>query len=445
MKSKFVKVGALISIITMSIIVVSCSPRVQNSANIQATRIFIKSNWENAIRYNPKDTDGLIGLPKPYSIPSITGAFQEMYYWDTYFTNVGLIIDHKVEQAKNNTEDILYLVQRYGFMPNGSRTVFLSRSQPPYLSMMVRDVYEHTHDKKWLAKALPIVEKEYRFWMENRITPVGLNHYASQKDDEAKMGIYGILSGRLGENFDKANKVHSESEKLAIGAHFMAEAESGWDFSPRFDSRCLDFCPVDLNCNLYMYEMNFAFFYSELRLPNPEKWTAVAAKRRDLIHQYCQNKEDHLFYDYDFVNNKLSNVLSAADFNILWSGVAEKKDAVAMHKQLYRLELAHGVVACEKGERKYVYQWDYPNGWANLQFLAIKGLSRYGYRSDAKRIAVKYSDMVAANYVKTKNLWEKYNAVDGTTNTHNEYGLPTMMGWTAGVFVYSSDYLSKSR
>ncbi|MDP4205052.1 MAG: trehalase family glycosidase [Bacteroidota bacterium] len=443
MEKRSIKSGALGALVVLSLIVASCSPRVQNSMNIQATRTFIQSNWENAIRFNPNDTDGLIGLPKPYSIPSITGAFQEMYYWDTYFTNVGLIIDGKVEQAKNNTEDILYLVQRYGFMPNGSRTVFLSRSQPPYLSMMVRDVYEHTHDKEWLKKALPVVEKEYQFWMTNRITPVGLNRYASQNDDAAKRGLYDAVEQRLGENFRKESQNHTETDKFRIGSHFLAEAESGWDFSPRFDSRCLDFCPVDLNSNLYMYEMNFAYFNAELGLSDGLKWKKAADKRKMLMHQYCQNKKDHLFYDYDFVNNKLSDVLSAANFNVLWTGVADKKDAFEMQKQLSRLELPHGVAACEKGERKYAYQWDYPNGWANLQFLAIKGLNRYGYKTDARRIAMKYSDMVSANYIKTKNLWEKYNVVDGTTNTHNEYGLPTMMGWTAGVFVYASDYLTK--
>lgn len=126
-------------------------------------KTYIENNWNRTIKYNPVDDGTLIGLPYPYSVPAV-GYFDEMYYWDTFFTNKGLAISGKMEQVRNNTDNMLYLVERYGFMPNGNRTEYLTRSQPPFLSFMVRDVFEYYKDMEWLAEAYDILEKEYTFW-----------------------------------------------------------------------------------------------------------------------------------------------------------------------------------------------------------------------------------------------------------------------------------------
>ncbi len=404
---------------------------------------FIKANWVNTIRTHRNDSADLIGLPKPYTVPSIKGMFQEMYYWDTYFTNLGLILDGNVEQAKNNCDDMMFLVYIYGFMPNGNRTFYLNRSQPPYLSMMIRDVFEKTKDTNWLSKSLPVLEKEYNFWMTKRITPIGLNRFSNfATASEKEESMYG-LGKRLGENYDTAI-YKTAAEKITAGSHFLAECESGWDFNPRFERRCEDFCPIDLNSNLYMYENNFAFFYSQLQNRDTAKWTALAGSRKALMNKYLFNPGDGLFYDYDFVNNKLSTIYSAGVFSALWSNIATKQQAQTVNDSLSKLEFNYGIAACTPGKRQYNYQWDYPNGWPCLQFLAMKGLHNYGFDEAAGRIAYKYVSTVAVNFEKTNNLWEKYNITDGTTtNVNNEYDMPAMMGWTAGVYVYLSDYLLK--
>jgi len=406
---------------------------------LDSTRQFIKDNWKNVVHVHTQDSGTLIGLPLPYSVPGSGKNFQEMYYWDTYFTNVGLIKDGLVEQARNNIENMLSLINRYGFMPNGNRTFYLIRSQPPYLSMMIRDVYEVSKDKEWLAKVLPVLEKEYKFWMKERMTTVGLNRYNGMADDNRKRSMFTSADRRLG--ISKRLPNLTDAEKLTYGAHFIAECESGWDFTPRFDSKCSDYLPVDLNCNLYMYENNFSFFYKELKKKASNQWEHIAADRKTLIHKYLINKKDNLFYDYNYVNGQLSTVLSAAVFNVLWSGVGNADDAKAIVEQLPRLEAAHGIAACEQGPRTASYQWDYPNGWANLQYVAVNGLDKYGYSNDAIRIARKYVQMVANNFSKTHNLWEKYNVSDGSLNATNEYGLPALMGWTAGVYSYCYEYL----
>lgn len=404
-----------------------------------STRSFIRSNWSKVVHVQTKDSGTLIGLPKPYTVPGTGKNFQEMYYWDTYFTNIGLILDGHTEQAKNNVDNMLYLVKRYGFMPNGNRTFYLVRSQSPYLSMMIRDLYEVTKDKDWLASVLPLLKKEYDFWMQQRSTPTGLNRYdGSMADDNRKKSMFASVDRRL--KLSRQLPHLSEPEKLVYGNHFIAECESGWDFTPRFHSRCADYIPVDLNSNLYMYECNFAFFYKELNRKPKENWLSLASQRRALMNKYLLNTKDGLFYDFDYKNDSLSSVLSAAVFNILWSGIASNTQAIAIQQQLSRLEAAHGIAACEPGVRASSYQWDAPNGWANLQYVAVKGLDLYGYRNDAARIADKYSNMVAANFSVTHNLWEKYNVSDGSLNATNEYGLPALMGWTAGVFSFCYEY-----
>ena len=102
--------------------------------------------------------------------------------------------------------------------------------------------------------------------------------------------------------------------------------------------------------------------------------------------------------------------------------------------------MKHGVVACEPAERKYIYQWDAPNGWPNLQYLAVNGLDKYGYKQDAKRIADKYTNVVVSVFKTTHNVWEKYNVVEGSINVNSEYEIPPFMGWSATIFLYTSNY-----
>lgn len=141
--------------------------------------------------------------------------------------------------------------------------------------------------------------------------------------------------------------------------------------------------------------------------------------------------------------NKLSGILSAASFYPLFTGLAEQRHADALVCNLERLEAAYGILTCEKNNARGTYQWDYPNGWACLQYIAIVGLDRYGYSDIAKRIAEKYVALVDKVYDETGNLWEKYNVAEGSLNVSNEYNMPTMMGWSAGVYLAAVDYLKK--
>lgn len=411
---------------------------------VEKVHDFIAASWEKTIRFSPEDKGTLIGLPYRYTVPSISDSFQEMYYWDTFFTGEGLIADGHIDLARSNVENMLYIVSRYGKMLNGNRAFFENRSQPPYLSKMVEHIYRKTLDKEWLRKVVPGLKKEYLFWMTRRLTSVGLNRYSNEATSAEKKRILSVLQRRLGDKFREKTEGMTDGEQMETASHYIAECESGWDFSPRFQTRCEHFCPIDLNANLYGYEKNFEFFAKELgSLEEARQWHQKAEHRKTLIRKHCREEKSGLYYDYDFVNGKRSDVVSAAVFSLLFNEVLSRKDAQRMiPPALQLLEFQYGISACENKDYGVTYQWSYPNGWAPLNYLAVSGLDRYGYKEEALRMAKKYQTAVVNIYKATGNLWEKYNVNEGNVNVVNEYKLPTMLGWTAGTFVWISQYLT---
>ena len=405
------------------------------------TRAFIRDSWEKSVRYLPEDSGSHIGMPLPYTVPSVSGGFQELYYWDLFFTNEGLIIDGLVDQARNNTENLAWMVERFGKILNGSNTFYLNRSQPPVFSLMVRQVYEATGDLDWLRKILPSLEKEYRFWMTERMTPCGLNHDSNNASEKEKWDFLRLVKRRFGEGFNLEGCTREDS--LRVASHYISEAEC-WDFTPRFKGECEDYCPVDLNALLYIYEKNFSHFSRILgNRAAARRWDRAARHRKHLMVKYMRNPKDGIFYDYNFVSGERSDVVSAAQFFLLLGKAVSRRHARGIVQSLQVLEYPHGISACEKEDYPFVYQWSYPNGWAPLQYVTVRGLDNYGYTEDARRIARHYVDLLTESYDKTGTLWEKYNVDEGNLNVGDEYKMPTMLGWTAGSYVWLTEYLKK--
>lgn len=151
--------------------------------------------------------------------------------------------------------------------------------------------------------------------------------------------------------------------------------------------------------------------------------------------------ENGLLMDYNFETGRRSKIFSVASLYPLYVGLAEPRHAKAAAENLYRLEADYGVFTCEKNDTKGTFQWDYPNGWACLQYIAIIGFDRYKYSDIAQRLAKKYLTLVEKVFDETGNLWEKYNVEDGSLNVSNEYEMPAMMGWSAGVYLAAENYL----
>lgn len=387
---------------------------------------YINTNMLKCVAINKEDNDTLIGLPYPYTVPAV-GHFDELYYWDTYFTNKGLEELGDYTQVKYNTDDMLFLVEKYGFMPNGNRTYYLSRSQPPFLSQMVRDVYDHSGDKEWLKRAYEILLKEYDFWMNKRISPVGLNVYGGDVDKNN-------FAGKV-QHFENRTKMKWPEEPYDIARHCAICCESGWDMNPRWGREGFNYLPVDLNSLMYMFEKNMEFFSSVLGLGKEEFWMSAAKRRKELMMKYmCA--DDGVLYDYNFVSKQRSTMLTAASLYPLFVNMLTEEETAKSVSKLMSLEAEYGILTCEENSEPGTYQWNYPNGWPCLQYVTAVGLKNYGYNEDAKRIASKYVALVEKAFEETGNLWEKYNVVEGNTEVLSEnYGMPVMMGWTAGSYL----------
>lgn len=397
---------------------------------------YISFHWDGVIRVCREDRDQRVGLPYPFTVPAV-GYFETLYYWDTYFTNVGLLLDGRAMLAKNNTDNMLYLVEKYGFMPNSNGTYHLDHSQPPFLSLMVKELYDCYGDRVWLSGAYAMLCREYTYWMTERSTPIGLNRYDTSITDRA------YLATRAA---DYEMRIHQSlhGDRADIGRHYLATCESGYDCNSRFGTDIFRYAPVCLNSLLYRMEINMADFARILGKPEDESalWLRRAEERAERMRQYLRDA-DGCFRDYNFVTGKLSPDFSCASAFPLYAGLATEREAADFYSGfIAKLEAEYGVLANAKNDIPGSYQWGYPNGWAPHQMIVIQALDRYGYRKDAARIAEKYVTLIDRVFAATGKLWEKYNVVNGSNEVEDEDhgGMPPMMGWTAGVYRFAQSY-----
>jgi alpha,alpha-trehalase len=431
------------------------APTTRND-RIHSVRRFIEANWIQTVRSQTEDEGTLIGLPFPYTIPSRKDAFQELYYWDTYFTCLGLVESGRTDLAVGNARNLLAQVDRYGFVPNGNRTFYLNRSQPPYLAPLVWHLSSLLNDIDFARDAMSAIRREYDFWTTQRITPVGLSRHGHHANREGLLDFFPEIVHRAG----GLNGKQPEDCVEEI-SHLMAECETGWDLNHRFGHRCGDFCPVDLNSTLFVYE-RFLSEFSEGA--NKVPWLERAEERKQKMNEFCWDEERGGFFDYDFRQQRRSTIIAVSTFEPLWAGLATPHQAkMLVEKMLPQLEFPSGLAACAPGPRDRVCQWDYPNGWPCVQNLVYRGLAYYGFHKEARRIAEKYVVTVCQCFEATGDLWEKYNVEDGSVNSTNETGYaesavrnfsdipentahaapPAMMGWTAGVFLDAVAFLDQ--
>ncbi len=394
---------------------------------------YIDKKWEETYRFHTEDVGKRYGLPYPYTVPSAKDAFNEMYYWDTYFTNKGLILSGRADMARNNCDNIAYLIEKFGYMPNGSTSAFLGRSQPPFFALMCKDVYVHFGDKAWLKGKCEVLAKELDFWENNRKTPSGLNKYSVDNDDKWCENFLNCVKNRV--------NVGEVEDAAYVGRCFGGEAESGWDFTARFEGRCCDCNPIDLNCLLYASEKLLAHFERETGRSDGAKYDALATARAALVQTLLFDTKRGVYLDYNYQTKRHSSVLSAASFMPYYVGLAPT--SAGLDELLSEVELEYGI-SCT-GRMEGGFQWGYPNGWAPLHLLAVGALARYQRTDDARRVAKKYCTLVERNFETTGGLWEKYNALTGGNDAVSEYGTPQMMGWTAGTYLALDNYLNEGK
>jgi alpha,alpha-trehalase len=410
-------------------------------------------------------TQGLLYLPHPYVVPG--GRFNEMYGWDSYFIQVGLLRDKELAMAKDMADNFLYEVGNYGKVLNANRTYYMTRSQPPFLTQMVLGVYKRTQDRKYLEDAVPQIESYYRFWTtEPHLTPeTGLSRYYDLGDGPAPE----VVSAER----DAQGRTHYELVKQYFKTHTITDydlnqyydrstdqltplfykgdrsmRESGFDPSNRFGPFNIDiihYDPVCLNSLLYLTEMQTGDILKTLgRTPEAEIWRQLAHERGEKINRLMWDEKDGLYYDYDFVNKRVRHYPFLTTFYPVWAGFASKEQAARIVKNLPLFEKAGGLQTSTFVSGN---QWDSPFGWAPLQMIAVEGLRRYGYTDDAERISMKFLSLVRREFLRQGYIVEKYDVVNGGSNVsaqiHFGYSANQAgFGWTNAVFTELYDQLT---
>ena len=398
------------------------------SDGFEKTAAYIKNSWQKAVinKSNAELPDLYVASFVP---PCVNGAFKALFYWDTFFTNRGLITDGFTGFAKNNVDNLIFALNKFGFVPN-ALSVSGTRwcSQPPFLHFMVRDVYEITLDEKWLNCAYFALKREYSFWQTERMTETGLNRYFHLPlDKDSLSGYYDYVAGRL-----KLSTDLSEEDKVRLAENYIAVAESGLDFSPRFCDFGGNIIPVDLNANLYGLEKDLFEWSRKFEPQATRDYEKSLNLRKTLMDKYLLG-EDGLYHDYDFITGKKSDACFSGQFMPYITGVSRDKNA--LERLLTVLEREYGVISTEEYKNtRTTYQWAYPNTWAPDNYLCAWALEKNGFFLEAERIARKYMDNISSVYENTGRLWEKYDGVKGGISETNEYPMTEMLGWTGGVF-----------
>ena len=381
-----------------------------------------------------------LGLPCPYIIPCVCGEgpFQAMYYWDTFFSLEGARRLGMQELVRSCAENFMHMIESQGFIPSASK-VEMNRSQPPVASHVYQQAYAATGDKVLLRRGIQAAIAEHGFWMSQRAHASELNHYGHHSAPKGVANFYWTIRRRCPQLPEAA------AERLPFLAHKLAEAESGWDFSPRFRDRAMDILPCDLNALLYATEQHIAAFMEELGDRNASSWRERAAARLERMQRLLWNEDSGCFHDYDTRQQEQTATRSAASWFCLWCGVATEQQAARMVETLPLFESEHGLLTApvESPDRVpgVTYQWDFPNGWAPLHYAAFSGLARYGYQQEAERLAGKWIATANRGFQATGKLWEKYNMATGNLDVANEYDMPPMLGWTAGTYMAAAELL----
>lgn len=387
----------------------------------------------------------LIPLEHAYTVPG--GRFQEVYYWDSYFAALGLIKSGRIAEVIDLVENFISVQKRVGCIPNGNRWYYRSRTQPPVLALLVELLQTHNAcTEQQLIRYRQAIEVEYAFWMK------GADVLAP---NQAKSRVVRLSGGEiLNRYFDAQATPRPESyaedieladnlperDKAEFYRNIRAACESGWDFSSRWfrDSQNInsiattEVIPVDLNSILYFVETWLAKSYLRSDTDKSEQYSTAAKLRKLAIEKYMWQQSEGIYLDYWFLQDKKSEVKTVATVWPLFFGLPNKLQVESIAKALATNFLYKGGLVTTLNATEQ--QWDSPNGWAPLHWVAIQGLKRYQVDELAEQITERWLETVTKTYQSTGKLMEKYNVVDTEAKADGgEYDVQEGFGWTNGV------------
>jgi alpha,alpha-trehalase len=401
--------------------------------------------WDLLTKYPGNENGTLIPLPEKFIVPG--GRFREIFYWDSYFTMLGLQVSRRVDLIESMVKNFAYLIDEFGFIPNGNRTYFLTRSQPPFFSLMVELLSEEV-GKEVLTAYMPQLQREYDFWMSGsellNEKNISEKRVVRMQDGEMLNRYWDALNTPRPEGYMNDMKTFEKSGEKdpEIFRHIRGAAESGWDFSARWfgDKKNIgtictcDLIPVDLNCLIFNLEKTLEEAYRlKGDAANGEKFHAKAVEREAAIQKYLWQEKEEVFTDYDFLNRRATQVVNMSMSYPLVFKIASQKQAESVKDHFEKKFLQPGGLLStliESGE-----QWDAPNGWAPLQWMAYLAMKGYGFDKFAARIAINWMRSVEHVFQATGRLTEKYNVVETKNAGGGEYPNQDGFGWTNGVYL----------
>ncbi len=461
----------------------------QQQCNVEVRNLPRKIVHMGDVTVSDVPDEGLLYLPNRYVVPG--GRFNEMYGWDSYFILLGLIADKRTDLARGIIENFFFEIENYGSILNANRTYHLTRSQPPFLTSMIRELYEHPAgrpvSRQWLARAYDYAKRDYNIWITPphlagdtglaRYFDVGAGPVPEMADDSTyypdvirwllahpSVPTDYLIDGPDNPSPEQAAELAKTSCNTAISkvcaaahvdGHWLSSSfyqgdramrESGFDTSFRFgpfSGSTQDYAPVCLNSLLYKYERDMAHFATLLnRGDDSAEWNRRADQRKAAMNKYLWNEKAGLFYDYDFVHHRISSYNYISTFYPLWAGVASPEQAAALKVHLPLMERTGGIAMSDLDSGT---QWDLPFGWAPTTWLTIKGLAQYHDEVDAVRIAKNFSQTILDNFLRDGTIREKYNVVSGSANVDVATGYKSNVvgfGWTNGVYLQMNNLLT---
>lgn len=437
----------------------------------------ISSMWDVLAQPPSENMGSLIGLRNKSYKPG--KRFSETFYWDSYFTMLGLAESGKWDEIEGMVENFSDLIHQYGHIPNGTRTYLMTRSQPPLFAAMVNLLAEYKGEQAYV-KYLPAMLREYKFWMRGK----GSLHVEGAEGDASRRVV------RMPRDFDDSDQQYAflnrhydacgtprqeaykeDIETLALAerynttifpvdaAHLFRSirgmAEWGWDMTSRgmadaqnlHTANTLDIVPVDLNCHLFTLEQTIAkaFAIKAYRyLPDSVQdnpyiaqatlYESLAEQRKRAINKYCWDEERQIYCDYNFKTQMTTPVDSAAALTPLFVGAAEPDKALATAVRMQQDFLSKGGLRTTL--HKTEQQWDGEMGWAPLQVMAITGLRKYGHYDFAQNIRDNWVSMIEEVYALTGEIFEKYNVANREIGGGGEYVVQPGFGWTNGSYLW---------
>jgi len=387
------------------------------------------------------ESKSLLFLPFPYLrvSPGPKGTYHEQFAYDTAFMNYALLAHCRLDVARNHILNHLFLIERYGYAPNGNSVHLVTRSQIPFMPPTVWRYYRATKDLDLLYRAYPLLKHEYRHHWNGpgHQTPTGLSTCRDETDPR-------------------------------LSPELASEAEA-FDFTPVFGADVRRCVPLATNCALVNYARVLALIGRALgRTEESRGFVEEANHRAELIRRYCWDEKTGFFLEYDYIGRRQLPYFSDFAYLTLWSGVATRKQAARLVENLHLLEKPYGIACTDKAypdphsEAAYtvkgtheryqegfaadapaeyhggggILHYMYPAGWGSSQLLVMGGLDHYGYSGAARRISARFLTLLLEKYAKTGRLWEKYNVVDGSLILPNSrYGVIPMHSFTAAAVV----------